>query len=371
MTHIVNVTVGTGYSEFISLWYLLDTGLPGNSGSYNINLTISESITREIYVGVAEYSGVNQSAPDDYDTDANTAAGDTAITLTAASNSSLVVAGVGEGGTNPLTNTNNINNLQEQVLTSSGSAIGHHTDVDSGNITVGWNSLATREGMAGAVWQPSSSNYELDLEVQWLDVNYMQETGELCIKTGSTGTEDVKVDVWNGSEWVNILTNLTSDNWNNVSVITYLNSQTFTIRFKGTNETGDATQDSWSIDATLLYVQSAETSFNYVLRVNNTVTDTWQVRLKTIADSNISRLQNCTIYFHNSTDGTSNQIIIENGAFINDTGSWYDLGSLETIYIAMTVHANNAGTTHITTYLEVRVPNTTSYMQHIILFRIA
>ncbi|MEM2144901.1 MAG: DUF2341 domain-containing protein, partial [Candidatus Jordarchaeaceae archaeon] len=82
MTKIADVTVGAGYSEYISLWYLLDSSLPSSPGSYNIAVTVSESITREIYVGVAEYSGVKQSAPDDYDTHANASAGNTAITLT-------------------------------------------------------------------------------------------------------------------------------------------------------------------------------------------------------------------------------------------------------------------------------------------------
>jgi hypothetical protein len=323
-------------------------------------------------MAVAEYSGVKQSAPDDYDTDANTSAGNTAITITAASNGSVVVAGVGEGGTNALTNTNNINNLQEQVLTSSGSALGHHTNVDSGNITVGWNNLATREGMAGAVWQPSNTNYEFDLEVQWTSVNYTLAREELCIRTGTTDTEDIRVDVWNGSEWINVFTDLTPNSWNNVSVYSYLTSLNFTIRFKGNSEINDRTQDSWNIDATQLHVwTSFETPFDYVLRVNNTVTDSWQIRLKEYSDSNIDRLENGTIYFHNSTDGTSSQIVIENGSYTNQTGPWYDLDNLETIYIAMTVEANSTGTSYIYAYLEIRIPDTTTYVQYMLSFKIS
>ena len=115
---------------------------------------------------------------------------------------------------------------------------------------------------------------------------------------------------------------------------------------------------------------TSEDTYDYVLRVNNTGTDSWQIRLKKYADSNISRLQNCTIYFHNSTDGTSNQIIIENGSYINQTGLWYDLGDSETIYIAMTVNANSAATSYVYTYLEIRTPNTTTYAQYVITFEI-
>ena len=110
--------------------------------------------------------------------------------------------------------------------------------------------------------------------------------------------------------------------------------------------------------------------YDYVLRVNNTVTDSWQIRLKRYDDSNINRLQNCTIYFHNSTDGASSQIIIENGLFTSQIGQWYDLGNSETIYIAMTVQVNSTGTSYIYTYLEVRTPNTTTYAQHTITLEI-
>ena len=371
MTKIADVTIGTGYSEYISLWYLLDSSLPANAGSYTIALTVSQSITREIYMGVAEYSGVKQSVPDDLDTNANTVSGNTAITLTASANGSLIVAGAGEGGTNALTNTNNISNLQEQLLTSSGSALGHHTDVVAGNTTVGWNNLNTREGMVGAVWQPSHTNYELDLEVQWTNANYTLANEELCIKTGTAGTEGITVDVWNGSEWINVFAGLAHSSWNNVSVSSYLTFSNFTIRFRGDNEINDRTQDSWNTDTTVLHVWSSiEISYNYVLGVNNTTTDSWQFRLKSYSDSNIYRLQNCTIYFRNSTGGNTNQITIENGTYSASTGSWCVLSSSITTYVAMTVQANSTGTSYVNTYLEVRIPNTTIYAHYVIQFEI-
>ena len=214
------------------------------------------------------------------------------------------------------------------------------------------------------------ANYELDLEVQWTDIPALLPNEELCIYGGTMGSEDIKVDVWNGSAWKNVFTDL-STGWNNVSITSYLNSSTFTIRFKGGTETGDTNQDSWNIDATLLHVWSSiEITYDYVLRVNNTVTDSWQIRLKEYSNSSVGRLQNCTIYFHNSTDGNSPQIVIENGSFINETGSWYNMGTLETIYIAMTVEANSTGTSHVYVYLEVLIPNTTTYAQYIIVFEI-
>jgi len=110
-----------------------------------------------------------------------------------------------------------------------------------------------------------SENYELDLEVQWTNVDYDETNEYLCIYGEIMGSENVTVDVWNGTAWNNVFDALSSG-WNNVSVSSYLTSSNFTIRFKGGNETGDDTQDSWNIDVTMLHVWSDE----YTLEVEFT-----------------------------------------------------------------------------------------------------
>ncbi|MDH5378099.1 MAG: hypothetical protein OEX00_07250, partial [Gammaproteobacteria bacterium] len=110
--------------------------------------------------------------------------------------------------------------------------------------------------------KPSAVNYELDLEVQWTNATYVMPNEELCIFGGTMGSEDVQVDVWNGSTWHNLFTDLSSG-WNNVSVTDYLVSSTFTIRFKGGTETGDTSQDSWEIDCTLLHTWGAAPTANF------------------------------------------------------------------------------------------------------------
>jgi hypothetical protein len=69
----------------------------------------------------------------------------------------------------------------------------------------------------------------------------------------SSSTESIRVDVWDGATWQNLFTDLTNG-WNNATVTSYLTSSTFTIRFKGSIETNDTTQDSRNIEATLLHV---------------------------------------------------------------------------------------------------------------------
>ena len=93
-------------------------------------------------------------------------------------------------------------------------------------------------------------NYELDLEVQWTNVDYDETNEELCIYMGSTSEENLKVEVWTGSSW-DVFTTL-NVGWNNSTVSSYLTSSTFTIRFIGETETADAVQDYWTIDASLL-----------------------------------------------------------------------------------------------------------------------
>jgi hypothetical protein len=107
-----------------------------------------------------------------------------------------------------------------------------------------------------AVYVEYETYYELDLEVQWTSVDYDETNEKLCIYAGDMGSEDLRVDYWTGSTWSNLLTKLTANNWNNVSVS--LTSTTFTIRFKGSNEIGDTAPDIWDIDATLLHVWSDE-----------------------------------------------------------------------------------------------------------------
>lgn len=223
------------------------------------------------------------------------------------------------------------------------------------------------------VYNGGGANYELDLEAQWTSVDYDETYEELCIKTGPfSGPENIRIYAWNvsTSDW-HFLYNLTANSWNNVSVTDWLNDENFTARFLAGTENGDTNQGSWSVDAAILHVWTVETyDYDYVLRLNNTVADSWQVRLKKYLDSSLNRLQNCTIYLHNFTDGISGQIYIENGACTQDVGSWYELPSSETIYLGMTAVANSTGISYVFAYLEILVSNPSTYAQYIIVFEI-
>jgi hypothetical protein len=99
-----------------------------------------------------------------------------------------------------------------------------------------------------------SSDYELDLEVQWTGItNYDLINEELCIYTSTLGSENLIVDVWDGSNWQPIFSSITSG-WNNASITSYLTGSTFTIRYRDENQAGDSTQDLWQIDVALLHL---------------------------------------------------------------------------------------------------------------------
>ena len=209
-------------------------------------------------------------------------------------------------------------------------------------------------------------NYELDLEVQWTNVDYDEANEFLCIYGGSMGAENITVDIWNGSDWENLHSDLDSG-WKNVSVASYLGSSNFTIRFKGGNETGDTTQTTWNIDTALLHVWTGQ-DFNYVLKFVEKDNSNWKVRLKAYDNSSLSRLTNCSIYIYNGSN--SPQIIISNGAYTQQIGPWYDLNASDTEYIWMHVETSSAGTSTVYVYLEILVPNTTIYARYVIAFEI-
>lgn len=128
-------------------------------------------------------------------------------------------------------------------------------------------------------------------------------------------------------------------------------------------------QDSWNIDATLLHLYTQSGECDYVVQVNNTNTETYQLRLKADSDTNIVRLENCTIYLHNGS-GISQQIIINDGIYSQDVGSWYTLSALSGDYIALCITINSTGTSTIQSTLEIVVPDSGVTMYYPINFEI-
>jgi len=109
--------------------------------------------------------------------------------------------------------------------------------------------------------------------------------------------------------------------------------------------------------------------FNYVLNMTESQGSNWKIRLSAYDQFNISRLSNCSIYIYDGANST--QIGISNGTYDQQTGPWYDLAASDTEYIWMHVETSSVGTSYVYAYLEILVPNTTTYARYIITFEIA
>jgi hypothetical protein len=116
-------------------------------------------------------------------------------------------------------------------------------------------------------------------------------------------------------------------------------------------------------------VYSSSSNYDYVLKIVQ-VSDSWEIRLKAYSDSQKERLKNCTIYFRSASDDTSNQVSIINGAYTKQFGDWYNLPVSAERYIVITLQANTSGTSYVYVYLEIRIPDKTTYAQYIITFEI-
>ncbi len=169
------------------------------------------------------------------------------------------------------------------------------------------------------VWSSQTFNYRLDLEVQWTSAIFDDTNEELCIYAGVVDAEGIRVDVWTGAGWTNVLADLSQNSWNNVSVGTWLTSSTFTIRFRGDLESGDAVQSSWAVDCTLLHTWS-----NYAPQ--------------NVASPTVSNLDDGSYFYGRYRDY---QITV----YVNDTDGFADID-----YVELTLTSDDA----LTEYWTVR-----------------
>lgn len=127
----------------------------------------------------------------------------------------------------------------------------------------------------------------------------------------------------------------------------------------------DNTTARISIDA-----NSTPTTYNYSLKIENNVTDSWQVRLEYLDHTNIDKV-NTTITLHN--DSTSSQQLTIIGANVSQSNDYFVLTNNATIYLAVMSLTENypAQTAILQTCLRIRTLNTTTYTFYAITFEFA
>ncbi len=188
--------------------------------------------------------------------------------------------------------------------------------------------------------------YETDASNSYYDIRYQKSTDT----TPTSFNNPVNVtDNNNGNEYV--ITKIGGDNNRVEFVWTYRTATPYQVKYNYITEGGGGQGD-----------------FNHVLKFVEKDGSNWKVRLKAYDNSSIARLNNCTIYIYDGSNST--QIVILNGAYENQTGPWYDLAASDTEYIWMHVETSSAGTSYVYVYLEILVPNKTTYARYIITFEI-
>jgi len=113
----------------------------------------------------------------------------------------------------------------------------------------------------------------------------------------------------------------------------------------------------------------SEETYPYVLKIVNQASNAWKISLEVYSSSNIGRLSNATIRFHDGT--TSDQIIISGGVITQSEGPQYDLPGVATRYISIVnLSESTSGTSYLYVYLKILIPDTTTYSLYIITFEI-
>ncbi|MDF1539103.1 MAG: hypothetical protein P1Q69_09375, partial [Candidatus Thorarchaeota archaeon] len=103
------------------------------------------------------------------------------------------------------------------------------------------------------------SNYRLDMEYQWTNVDYSHTSSELKIFVDSLSGESLDVERWAGSDWV-LLDTISASSWMTIPVV--LTQSVYTIRFIDTSQDADGTQDTWTIDAMFLHCWTDNLGFS-------------------------------------------------------------------------------------------------------------
>jgi hypothetical protein len=101
--------------------------------------------------------------------------------------------------------------------------------------------------------------------------------------------------------------------------------------------------------------------------INQTSDNNWQLQLIKYNEVDITRLTNCTIWFHNEAE-TSIQIKIIDGIYNQTSGNLYNFTN--NTHITITATTNATGTSLIYTYLKILKPDTLTYSLYIITFEI-
>lgn len=109
--------------------------------------------------------------------------------------------------------------------------------------------------------------------------------------------------------------------------------------------------------------------YDYVLRINNEVTDSWIINLQVYESINITRLSSVKISFYDGS--SSDQIIINEGTLTQSEGPNYNLVGNGAVFIEIThLQTTSSDTSYIYVHLKIRKQNAGIYMLYKLIFEI-
>ena len=242
-----------GYQDsrtYTTSWPSPDTNLNNNNYKYSIYCTYSLA-TR--YTAQAEFNGVSDTMnwlQLTWTTVTSTTAGQVNLSLKLYNATAGAYPASGDGNIDSVITTSD--SAQTQTITSN--------PVSYRNATTGWKLLVTAQNASAeqfdlkidlAQLTTKFTNYAVNLQEQFLNVNASNPRQDLCIKTGSFSNEALIVQVLHGGQWVNLMT-LQPNYFNNVTLIPYIDSITLTIRLVGANDITDNTPSIFAIDSVFI-----------------------------------------------------------------------------------------------------------------------
>ncbi len=253
--------------ETFGTWPNPDTNLnPDSARKYSINCTYSQATQ---YTAEAEFTGVSDSInwlELLWTLNGGVSAGTASCTLQLYNFSANSYSMGGDGfltaslGTSDSTTSQNITSNPANYR----------------NASTGWklkivatNTSAAQFDLKLDLVQFSSrfTNYALNLKEEWLNVNASNVRQDLCIKTGSMGSEPLVVQVWHNGVWQSIMS-LLPNYFNNVSLAPYIDSSNLTIRFVGNNDLTDPSPDTWNIDC--VYIKD-QPDINFLIKLQQSI----------------------------------------------------------------------------------------------------
>lgn len=154
-----------------------------------------------------------------------------------------------------LTNLGTVDSLQSQVIAQNPGRFQNSSGYWKIMITANSTTAPFDLRLDLVQFTMQAVTYGINIEEQWTNVDSTNLRQDLCIKTGVLNpSEALKLQINQGGSWINLMT--LSSGWNNVSLASYIDSSTLTIRFVGSNEVADVVQNTWDIDSIFVKPQA-------------------------------------------------------------------------------------------------------------------